>query len=91
MAKCANDVFCSKVEEKVKHLGGDGVFSGLLRFDFVLLSWLATKGFLQHKDDQCLIQRLTSDIMRMAALHFCLIIGDLNKNELLFGGWQLEL
>ena len=32
----------------------------------------------QHKDDQCIAQRLMFDIMKMIALHFCLI-GDWNS------------
>ena len=32
----------------------------------------------QHKDDQCIAQRLMFDIMKIIALHFCLIIGDWN-------------
>ena len=32
----------------------------------------------QHKDDQCIAQRLMFDLMKIIALHFCLIIGDWN-------------
>lgn len=65
------------IEKKAKYLDGK-VDTDILCSDFCLLSCFATKGFLQHKDDQCTVQKLTFDTMKTISLHFCLMIGDWN-------------
>lgn len=89
MTKWDNEVFCNNAlyKENAKHLDGKGN-DDLLYYYFFLPMCFVTKDLLQQKDNQCIFQRVAFDIMKTTALHFCLVIKDLNtKMNYYLGFW----